>query len=409
MITNAFVDAYNVIKQISSSRLGKAMPIKSDVIIIGAGIAGTSMAAQLSGHCKVHLLEMEKHPGYHATGRSAAYYAPSYGNNTVRAITVASEKFFRQTGTEFSESNLLSPRSAIFVSTQAQEANFSVFTNENPKLALLNNREMKEIVPALKTDVLTAGALDLIGGDLNVDAILQGFLRQFLKQDGKLFSQTKIIDLSYKNEQWFVSSQDQTFTAPIIVNAAGAWADGIAELAGLSGLGIQAFKRTAILVDAPLLDPSLIKETSDMSNWPLVVDVDEQFYFKPDAGQLLISPADETPSSPCDAFADELDMAIAIDRVQQVLDIEVKKINHHWAGLRSFSPDKTFVVGLDPRAKGFFWLAGQGGYGVQTCPALADIAACQISGSHNIVAAEDAYLHNEAMRPDRFLKAISLS
>jgi len=379
------------------------MSNKSDVIIIGAGIAGTSMAAQLSNHCKVHLLEMEKHPGYHATGRSAAYYAPSYGNKTVRAITVASEQFFRQTGTAFSESKLLKPRSTVFVATKDQQANFDAFINLNPKLAVLNSRELKAIVPSLKTNVLTSGALDVIGGDLNVDAILQGFLRQFLKQDGKIFPQTKIIDLSYKKGQWLASSQDQTFTAPIIVNAAGAWADGIAELAGLSGLGIQAFRRTAILVDAPLINSSLINEVGDVSNWPLVVDVDEQFYFKPDAGQLLLSPADETPSSPCDAFADELDMAIVIDRVQQVLDIEVNKINHHWAGLRSFSPDKTFVVGLDPRSKGFFWLAGQGGYGVQTCPALADIAACQISGSHNIVSEEDAYLHNEAMRPDRFL------
>lgn len=379
------------------------MSNKSDVIIIGAGIAGTSMAAQLSSHCKVHLLEMEKHPGYHATGRSAAYYSPSYGNKTVRAITVASEPFFRQAGTAFSESNLLKPRSTVFVATKDQQANFDAFINLNPKLAVLNSRELKEIVPSLKTDILTSGALDVIGGDLDVDAILQGFLRQFLKQDGKLFPQTKIIDLSYKKGQWLASSQDQTFTAPIIVNAAGAWADGIAELAGLSGLGIQAFRRTAILVDAPLINSSLIKESGDISNWPLVVDVDEQFYFKPDAGQLLLSPADETPSSPCDAFAEELDMAIVIDRVQQVLDIEVNKINHHWAGLRSFSSDKTFVVGLDPRSTGFFWLAGQGGYGVQTCPALADIAACQISGSHNIVSKEDAYVHNEAMRPDRFL------
>ncbi|MFT7688513.1 MAG: D-arginine dehydrogenase [Candidatus Azotimanducaceae bacterium] len=369
------------------------MSNKADVIVIGAGIAGTSMAAQLSRHCSVHLVEMEEQIGYHATGRSAAYYAPSYGNDTVRAITVASDQFFRESGKEFSESTLLKPRPALFVAKKDQQASFEGFLKENPKLAVLDNQALRKQVPALKTDVLNAGALDTIGGDLNVDAILQGFFRQFLKQGGKLFPKAEIIDVSRTGGQWVVSTRDQVFTAPTIVNAAGAWADKLANLAGIGGLGIQALRRTAILVDAP----------EDISSWPLVVDVDEKFYFKPDAGQLLLSPADETPSQPCDAFADEMDIAIAVDRIQQVMNLEVNKVNHSWAGLRSFSPDKTFVVGFDPRSEGFFWLAGQGGYGVQTCPALSDIAACQISGSHHIVSTADAYRHNEAMRPDRFL------
>lgn len=367
--------------------------MSSDVIVIGAGIAGASMAAQLSPHCNVILLEMEKHPGFHATGRSAAYYSPSYGNETVRGITVASDDFFRTPHSDFSSAQLLKPRPAIFVADQLQADSFNTFTRENPNVSALDFEGLQQHVPLLKSDALTVGAIDTSGGDLDVDAILQGFLRQFSNNGGTLKTNVKVQGLQYKEGLWQAETNAGSFSAPTIVNATGAWADQLAELAGLAGLGIKALKRTALLVDAP----------RDISDWPIIVDVDEAYYFKPDAGQLLLSPADESPSEPCDAFAEEMTMAIAVDRIQKVLDIEVNKINHAWAGLRTFSPDKTFVVGYDPRCEGFFWLAGQGGYGVQTCPALADIAAHQITGSHNIVTAETVNKYNLAMQPDRFL------
>jgi len=367
--------------------------MSSDIVVIGAGIAGASIAAQLSAHGKVTLLEMEKNPGFHATGRSAAYYAPSYGNDVVRGITVASEAFFREPKSEFSTAQLLKPRPSIFVADKDQTNTFKAFMDENPNLKCLDSKELRQRVPLLKPGILVQGAMDTVGGDLDVDAILQGFLRQFLGFGGVLHVNAKVQSLKYQHGFWKIDTDAGHFSAPVIVNAAGAWADQLAELAGLKALGLQALKRTAILVDA----------VDYIADWPLVVDVDETFYFKPDAGQLLLSPADETPSAPCDAFAEEITIAVTVDRIQKVLDIEVRKVNHSWAGLRTFSPDKTFIVGFDPRCEGFFWLAGQGGYGVQTCPALADIAAHQITGSHNIVTSEEVEKYNAAMQPERFL------
>jgi len=348
-----------------------------DIIIIGAGIAGVSLAAQLAAHCRVLILEMEKQPGYHSTGRSAAYFAPAYGNEVVRTITRASESFFRKPPEYFSEAKLLNPRDSMFVAQENQLESMANFLRENPQLLAMNADELREQVQILKPGALVFGARDCDGGDLDVDAILQGFLRIFKSAGGELKTNSNVRQLDYRRGTWQVCSDRETFTAPIIVNAGGAWADNIAQMANLQPLGIEPLRRTVILVDSPL--------GTDISNWPLTIDVDENFYFKPDAGQLLISPADETPSVPCDAQPDEMDIAIVIDRIQQVTNLEVTKINHSWAGLRSFAPDKTFVTGFDPRTDGFFWLAGQGGYGVQTAPALSDIAAFLITGSHNLV------------------------
>ena len=351
-----------------------------DIIIIGAGIAGVSLAAQLTPHCSVLILEMEKQPGYHATGRSAAYFAPSYGNKVVRTMTRASESFFRSPPENFSEAKLLNPRDSMFVAQENQLESMASLLRENPQLLAMNADELGEQVQILKPGALTSGARDSDGGDLDVDAILQGFLRMFRSAGGELKSNCTVQQLNCRQGTWQVYTDKDSFKAPIIVNAGGAWADNIALMANLQPLGIKPLRRTVVLVDSP--------HGIDISDWPLTIDVDEKFYFKPDAGQLLISPADETPSVPCDAQPDEMDIAIVIDRVQQVTNLEVTKINHSWAGLRSFAPDKTFVTGFDPRTDGFFWLAGQGGYGVQTAPALADAATFLITGSHNLVSRE---------------------
>lgn len=363
-----------------------------DVIVIGAGIAGTSLAAQVSNHCHVLLLEMEQQPAYHSTGRSAAYFAPAYGNAVVRDITVASRPFFESAPAGFSDVNLLRQRDALFVA--ANDHSITALLDQSSHLSELNIDQMLERVPILNRDKVHRAANDATGGDLDVDAIMQGFLRQLKANGGELVTDSTVTRLHRKSGIWKISTAEREFETPVVVNASGAWADDIAVKAGLNRLGIAPLRRTALLVDPP--------DGMDISRWPLVVDVDEKFYFKPEAGQLLLSPADESPSMPCDAQAQELDIALAIERIEQISTLKVKKVNHSWAGLRSFAPDRTFVVGFDPGTQGFFWFAGHGGYGVQTAPALSDIACFLITGSFNLLSAQQVKQHINAMSPERF-------
>jgi D-arginine dehydrogenase len=328
-----------------------------DIAVIGAGIAGASIAAELSLECRVLLLEREQYPGLHATGRSAAYYAPAYGNDVVRQLTKASHDFFRQ-----AEVPVLRERPALFIGTNAQSDSVSNLRLEQPDLTPLNFADLSKLVPVLKPNV-TCGLLDTIGGDLDVDAILQGYLRTFKARGGHILYNAEVAALETQSGVWHLTGRHLDVRAPTVINAAGAWADLIAEMAGLTPLGLEPKRRTAVLVDGD----------DAWSDWPLTIDIDEGFYFKPDAGQLLISPADETPSEPCDAQAEELDIAIAIDRLQQIANIPIRRVNHKWAGLRTFAPDKSFIIGFDPRATGFFWCAGQGGYGVQSAPGVASL------------------------------------
>lgn len=337
------------------------MTVPYDVIVIGAGIAGASLAAELATDCRVALVEAEKQPGIHSTGRSAAYFAPSYGNEVVRQLTRESEAYFRSADHPVP---LLRNRPALFIGRDHQQDSILGMQQEQPNLQQLDFTELLALVPVLLPGEVTSGLLDMVGGDLDVDAILQSYLRSFKQSGGELITDFSAEFLRHKNELWEVKGKTAEVRAPIIVNAAGAWADVVAARAGINPIGLMAKRRTAILVDGD----------DAWANWPLTIDIDEGFYFKPDAGQLLISPADETPSEPCDAQPDELDIAIAIDRVQQIANIPVRRVNHKWAGLRTFAPDNTFVIGFDPRATGFFWCAGQGGYGVQSAPGVARLA-----------------------------------
>ena len=367
-----------------------------DYILVGGGIAGASLAAQLSQDARVAILEMEKQPGYHSTGRSAAYFAPAYGNYVVREITAASESFYQEPSEEFTSVPLLRPRGSLFVAEEHQRESVAKLIGESPHLIEVDSDEIRRQVPIVRSGKLVCGAFDAGGGDLDVDAILQGYLRQFKSNNGEIITACKLLDLRFTNGVWTLQSEKGVYTTPIVINSAGAWADQIANLAGLQPLGIQPYRRTALLVDPP---PDL-----DISNWPLTVDVEEDYYFKPDAGQLLISPADETPSEPCDAHPDDYDIAVVVDRIQQLLDLEVRKINHSWAGLRSFAPDRTFVVGFDPRCSGFFWFAGQGGYGVQVAPALADIGASIMTGNQPVLTKQSADKLRPLIAPDRLLR-----
>jgi len=372
-----------------------------DIVVIGAGIAGASTASELAVNARVVLLDMEAQPGFHATGRSAAFFAPSYGNAVVRGITATSEPFFRNPPKGFTDVALLRSRDALFIASNYQLAALDRMQEEISTLERLSADECCSLVPILDEAYSAAGLLDRTGGDLDVDAILQGYLRQFKTRGGKVLNRKKVESLCFGNGLWSVQCEEYAIAAPVVVNAAGAWADGIAELAGVGCIGLQALKRTAILVDPHANEENQL--VSNVDQWPLVVDVDENFYFKPDAGLLLISPADENPNVPCDAQPDELDIAIALDRFHTASSMVVKRVKHSWAGLRTFATDRNFVVGFDPRLEGFFWLAGQGGYGVQTAPGVAKLAAALIT--KNALAPEYSSLLNyrNDVSPERLL------
>lgn len=336
-----------------------------DVIVIGAGIAGVSAAAELAGAGRVVVLEMEAQPGYHATGRSAAYFAAAYGKKVVRDFTACCEAFFRSPPAGFSDIELLRPRDGMLFGRPDQADALAAARREMPQLEYLEAEQVRRRVPVFAPGYLQGALWERRGGDLDVDAILQAYLRLYRRRGGALQTRHAVRSIERTGERWRVAAGDEVFAAPVVIDAAGAWADRVAAMAGLAPLGIKPLRRTALTIDPP--------DGMEISDWPNMIDVDEEFYFKPDAGRILVSPADETPTEPCDAQPEDLDVAIGVDRFERATGLDVRRVHNSWAGLRTFAPDRTFVAGFDPRCKGFFWLAGQGGYGIQSAPALAQL------------------------------------
>lgn len=344
-----------------------------DVIVIGGGIAGISAAAGLASTLKVLVLEAESQPGYHASGRSAAYFAPAYGNAVVRSLTAASASFYQNPPKDFAP-DLLIPRSSLFVADQDEASALDALWSSQPGLEFVTPEDLPEHISILKPG-LFGGLLDVDGGDLRVDAILEGFRRRLLKRGGAIETRKQVVELAPEGQGWRVRcSCDASFDAAYVINAAGAWADDIAVRAGLKPLSLIPKRRTAVLIEAAA--------EWCHQRWPMCVGVSEHFYFKAEGHQLLISPADETPQVACDAQPEDYDIALAIDRVQAVCELGEIKVKSAWAGLRTFASDGAFVVGEDARAPGFFWFAGQGGYGFQSAPALADLITGLVTKRH---------------------------
>ena len=342
-----------------------------DVLVVGAGIAGASAAYELAASGRVIVLERESAPGYHTTGRSAALLTENYGNPIVRALTMASRRFFEQPPDGFTEHPLLAPRGALWVARDDQLAALDEATAEAqalvPSIQRIGVDEAVEISPALRRAYVASALHEPEAMDMDIHAIHNGFLKGLAARGGTRATDAEVTALSRDGGAWVAETRAGRFAAPVVVNAAGAWCDEVARLAGAAPVGLTPKRRTAITFDPP---PGI-----DVAAWPLTIDIDEEFYFKPEAGRVLASPADETPSPPCDAQPEELDVALAVERLETATHLEVKRITHRWAGLRSFVADKTPVVGMDDEAEGFFWLAGQGGYGIMTSPAMARAAA----------------------------------
>lgn len=345
-----------------------------DFAVIGGGIAGASVAGRLAAAGRsVALLEMESQPGYHTTGRSAAIFAPCYGLGPVRALARASEHFFHTPPAGFSDVPLISPRMILMIARADQLGALDALMAEvdNPLIRRVNAQTLRALNPLVRDGYAEAGMRDDGGQDIDVGALHQGFLRLLKGNGGALVTNGEVTALHFAKGGWQLQTRAGEINATTVVNAAGAWADKIGALAGAGQIGLTPMRRTAAMIAAP--------EGMSMDA-PFTIDIEEQFYLKPDAGRLLISPADETPSAPCDAQPDEMDIAICADRIETAFDLSIRRIEHKWAGLRSFAPDRLPVAGYASEAENFYWLAGQGGYGIETSPALSDFAATALLG-----------------------------
>jgi D-arginine dehydrogenase len=361
-----------------------------DFIIVGGGIAGASAGYELAAHARVLVLERESQPGYHTTGRSAALFVQTHGPAVIRALSRGAKSFFLGPPTGFTEHPLLTPRGMLVIGRPDQSAmlekNFAQSSRYIDGVQRLDPKAARSLVPPLKEDYLAGAVLDPEAMDMDVHAIHWGFIRGMRARGGKLATSAELLSLERNagadrhdadrhdtdhhdtdHHEWTVRTAAGDFAAPVVVNAAGAWCDVVGAMAGAVPIGLVPKRRTAFIFDPP--------PGADITKWPSVIDVGEEFYFKPDAGKFLGSPADQTPMEPCDVQPDDFDVALAVDRIQRAAHIPVAHINRKWAGLRSFVADGCPVVGYDPRVEGFFWLAGQGGYGIETSPSMGRLAA----------------------------------
>ncbi len=368
-----------------------------DYCIIGGGIAGLSIGWELAAHGRVILLEGESQLAYHATGRSAALFAESYGNAAVRALTRASREFYFNPPEGFAGQPLVGDRGALYIATEAQRAELMNFQREvsdgSAPLRWLDGDEARDRVPILSAEI--AGAcLDTSVCDIDVGAVVDGYRRGLRARGGVIASDASVHRIERLPTGWHVAARAQQSTARTLINAAGAWADEIGQLAGAAPIGLEPRRRTAAIVDLPTgINPRA---------WPMVIDVSERFYFKPDTDRLLISPADEVPSPPCDAQPDDLDVAEAVDRIERVTTLTISRVSRAWAGLRTFAPDRSPVIGFDPRIEGFFWFAGQGGYGFQLAPAAARAANALLQGQPASATESTLGVSEALLSPRRF-------
>jgi D-arginine dehydrogenase len=348
----------------------------ADCIVIGAGIAGAAAGFFLAPHLKVLLLEQEEQPGFHSTGRSAALFMESYGTPQVRALTMASRAFFESPPDGFTDHPVLGARGAMMVATHGQEAplqaHWAVLQPISPRATLLDAAGACALTPVLRRELLLGAVYEPDASDMDVHAIHQGFLRGIRLAGGALVADAPATALRRDAGVWQVQAGGDVFEAPLVVNAAGAWADVVGQLAGARPIGLVPKRRSAFIFAPP--------EGVASAGWPATGGVAEDWYVKPDAGMLLGSPANADPVPPHDVQPEELDIATAIDRIERMTTLSIRRPARIWAGLRSFVADGDLVGGADPELPGFFWSAAQGGYGIQTSPAMGMAVAALVRG-----------------------------
>lgn len=355
-------------------RAGEAF--ETGAIVIGGGIAGAGAAFEIARSMPVILLERESQCGYHTTGRSAASFTENYGTDIIRRLVLASRSFMSEPPPGFCAHPLLGKRGMITIARADQLDSLAEALDRArrlvPSIHSITPADAIARVPVLRRDYLAGAFLEPHSMDVDVNGLHQGFLRGARALGARIVTDAGVRAIDRRGGQWRVETEAGTFKAGCLVNAAGAWADEIAAMAGLSPIGLQPKRRTAFNIPAPV--------DARIGDWPLVDDVGAEFYFKPDAGQLLVSPADATPSAPMDAYPEDIDVAIGVERLERATTIDVNRVSRSWAGLRTFAADSSPVVGADEEAPDFIWLAGQGGYGIKTSSALSRICATLIKG-----------------------------
>lgn len=343
----------------------------ADFLVIGGGIAGLSVAYQLSARGTVIVLETESSPGYHSTGRSAAVMSENYGPALWSRLVTASRSFLETPPPGFTDVSLVSPRGALFLAREHEQdalrAQGDELVRRGASIDIMTPTEALRHCPVIRADLFALCLFEPDCLDIDTDALMTGYGKGLRARGGQMQTNARVSRLTRSGEVWRATTAQGEFEAPVLINAAGGWVQEVARLAGLPDRNVVPFRRTAVTFDPPA--------GSSIRTWPMTFDVAETFYFKPEAGHIMVSPVDMEPSEPCDAQADELEVAIAIDRIQRFTTMEVPRISHKWGGLRTFAPDHEPVIGADPDEQSFIWLAGQGGNGVMGCTAAARVAA----------------------------------
>ncbi len=374
---------------------------RADVAIVGAGIAGASLAWQLAGRRSVLLLEAEAQPGLHSTGRSAAMFMASYGPPQVRALTRASRAFLAAPPPGFAAAPIVSPRGALYVGWSGDEARLDALAHElaAPGVAIARNdaAAARALVPVLRTEGLIGAVHERDALDIDVDVLHQGFLRGARRTGTTLWTDAALQSAHHDGTRWTLQIADgRRAEADLLVNAAGAWADPVATLAGVAALGVQPLRRSAFVFEPP--------EGVDCRAWPCTAGVAVDWYFKPDAGLLLGSPANADPVHAHDVMPEELDIATAIARLEERTTLAIRRPRRTWAGLRSFAPDGELLIGFDTAQPAFFWLAGQGGYGIQSCVGASALAASQICADALPDALRGQGVESQRLSPGRWAR-----
>ncbi len=366
------------------------------IVVVGGGIAGVSAAYELARHHTVVVLEQEPTLAYHTTGRSAALFTENYGDGTVRPLTAASRSFLDTPPPGFADHPLLTERGTLTIARPDQLPAAKHLWEEgrsrSDRVEMISPNDAVARCPVLRGELLAGAVWEPDASDIDVAALHHGFVRGIRSRGGTIEVSAELTSAVWTGRDWQIDARGEPITADIVVNAAGAWADVVALRSGIEPIGFVPKRRTAFMVAAP----------ADAAAWPMIIDADEAFYFKPDGGQLLCSPGDATPSAPVDARPEEIDVAIAIDRVNAATTLDLRHVRSQWAGLRTFAPDAAMVIGHEPDTPSFVWLAGQGGTGIQSAPGAARFVAAVVDDREPPIDILEAGLDLAGVSPARF-------